>query len=63
MMIANICEYIQIPNREAEECVKKLIGLIRETRCAHYAITERSEGSTKYVDIKVSVKVTASTRP
>ena len=57
-MINKMCKYIQIPNKEEEERVGRLVELLRAAGFDHYAITERSEGYTKYVDVRVSVKVT-----
>jgi hypothetical protein len=59
-MSGTLCKYIHLPNKEAEESVGKLVDLLRATGFTFYTIAERSEGSKKFVDVKVSVKVSES---
>lgn len=53
-------KYIHIPDKEAEESVGKLVELVRAKGFTFYTIAERSEGSKKFVDVKISVKVSGS---
>lgn len=59
-MSRNLGKFIHIPNREEEERIGKLIEWLRATGFTFYTIAERSEGSKKYVDVMVSVKVSES---
>ncbi len=59
-MSRNLSKYIHIPDKEAEERVDRLIEFLRVTGFSFYTIAERLEGSKKFVEVMVSVKVSES---